>query len=159
MHQISQDALMGLEGKENTGDLHFSVPQAETGWNMDSVIFVGLFQHGIFHDFMFQGWNMFWERSYEDKPWRGQLGWCRQMWRGRIPPFFRRDRDLWVSAGEEKYSLALNPWKVSGPWIRWPQNAFSISATTDIRLTWVCWEFFDRTTLFFYFFNRENLFV
>lgn len=67
-------------------------------------------------------------------------------------PFFRRDRDCWVCAGEEKSSLSLNPWKVSGPWIRWPQYAFSISATTDIRLTWVCWEFLDRTALFYFFF-------
>lgn len=47
MHQSSQDALMGLEGKRNTGDPHFAVQQLEIEWNMDSLIPVGLFQHRI----------------------------------------------------------------------------------------------------------------
>lgn len=83
----------------------------------------------------------------------------------RIPPinstFFKGD--CWISAGREKYCLALNPRKISSSWIRWPQYALFISSTTDTGLTWAHWEFLDNTPIttifiitFFFFFQLRK---
>lgn len=105
-----------------------------------------------------------WERSHEDKIWRAQLGCCRwfRLWKpGSHPsahPFSRETETIEFCWGR-KIQSGTGPLKVSGPWIRWPQNAFFISTTTDIGLTWAHWEFLDQTPFFFFFFHRESQFI